>query len=99
MDMNSGNRIWCVSVRSKKDGHRVEASSVKEDDGRLILTDAQGNLAGSFYLTEVQGYSVEPVAPVFTRLEERLNAARRRVDRVEERQAKAEDVPVPAPRK
>jgi hypothetical protein len=67
MDRNAENRLWKVSVRSKKDQHHVEAANVKEDDGKLIFTDAQGNLTGSFYLAEVQGYSAEP-APLPSQL-------------------------------
>lgn len=38
----------------------VEAASSKDDDGKLIFTDVQGNVTGWFCLAEVQGYSAEP---------------------------------------
>ena len=51
------SNIWDVLLPSKKK-HRVEAARVKEHDGSLILTDAQGTLVGKFRLSEIQGYSI-----------------------------------------
>jgi hypothetical protein len=62
LEMNTGDRTWNVSVRSRKDQDHVVAANAREADGRLIFTDLEGTLKGSCYLTDVQGYSVEPQA-------------------------------------
>ena len=59
-------KIWKVSVRSQKGQHHIEAANVKDADGKLVFTDIQGNLVGSFWIADVQGYSVESGAePVY----------------------------------
>jgi hypothetical protein len=55
--MSLQNRIWKVSVRSQNDLH-VNAASVLEDSGSLVLMTADEVLAGKFNLSHVQGYSV-----------------------------------------
>lgn len=57
--MNAKNKVWNVSLRSKKEPERVEAATVQEYDGRVTFVDAQGNFAASYSLAEVQGYSIE----------------------------------------
>ena len=59
MGKMSESKIWKVSVRSQKGQHHVEAANVKDADGKLVFTDIQGNLVGSFCSKDVQGYSVE----------------------------------------
>jgi hypothetical protein len=99
------NRVWKVSVRSKKDQHHVEAANVKDADGQLVFTDDHGNLVGSFCRKDVQGYSVESEAARVTvnrsrskgnttppDLQERLEGARRRLAEHDARTAAA---PVP----
>jgi hypothetical protein len=51
------NRIWKVSLRSQKGQHRFKAEKVNDADGKLVFTDAQGNLTGSYCSGDVQGYS------------------------------------------
>ena len=85
------NKIWKVSVRSKKDQHHVAAESVKDADGQIVFTDAQGNVVGSFCQKDVQGYSLESEAHATVSqrrikgtstppdLQKRLEGARRRL--------------------
>ena len=53
--------VWIVSVRSKKDQHRVQGANVKKDGDKLIFTDLQGSLTGCFCRAEVEIYLVAPV--------------------------------------
>jgi hypothetical protein len=71
------NRIWIISVRGKKDPHRVDASHAQEREGRLVLTDSTGETVGSFCLADVQGYPVEP-SPVRTAAEAIIAARKAR---------------------
>lgn len=52
------SKLWNIFVRSRKDLHQVEASTAEELDGRLVLKDGEGTTVGSYFLTEIQGYSV-----------------------------------------
>jgi hypothetical protein len=79
------NRIWIISVRGKKDPHRVDASHAQEREGRLVLTDSTGETVGSFCLADVQGYPVEP-SPVRTAAEAIIAARKARMGRSKDTQ-------------
>jgi hypothetical protein len=51
--------IWEVMLPPKK-MHRLLAVTAKENGGGVIFTDADGLLAGKFYMSDVQGYSAVP---------------------------------------
>jgi hypothetical protein len=51
------DNIWEVLLPLKK-VHRLLAVTAKENEGGVTFIDADGLLAGKFYLSDVQGYSV-----------------------------------------
>lgn len=59
------DKIYIVSFRSPGTPHRVEAATVKREDGRFIFTNTKGEETGNFNDTDVRGYSLEPELPTF----------------------------------
>jgi hypothetical protein len=63
-------QIWDVFVRSKASPHRLEAAEVTEADGKLLFTDLDGALTGSFNSSDLQGHRLAEEAELILKVTE-----------------------------